>query len=252
MLKTAPKTEEVICHVCKTLTAHKVVFTNKVSRPCERYDDRPDEMTGIHSVVSSALMCQGCRALCVKRVEEDSNMDYADVQFFPPRPNVTSDLMKQAPSWTEKLPDGIDDLLREVYEAGSVKCYRLAAMGVRALVEEVMNIRVSDIGGFDQKMDQMVKVGDLSSVQRAVLEPTVELGHAAIHRGHKPDRAQLVAALGVVEGLLELFFVQEKVVATLTKNVKPRVKPKKVKKTGQNQPQAKQQTPMVGVSEQAK
>jgi hypothetical protein len=95
-------------------------------------------------------------------------------------------------------------------------------MGLRALMDELMTNTLGDIGGFDVKVKRMVADGFLSKVQKDVLDPTLEFGHAAIHRGHQPSGSQTDAALGIVEGLLNLFYVQSKVVAKLKAGVKPR------------------------------
>jgi hypothetical protein len=95
-------------------------------------------------------------------------------------------------------------------------------MGLRALLEDLMTHRLGDIGGFDDKVKRMVSDGDLSKVQKQVLDPTLELGHAATHRGHLPSASQLEAALSVVESLLQLFFVQSQLVDELKAGVKPR------------------------------
>ncbi len=112
--------------------------------------------------------------------------------------------------------------MREVYAALGTRSFRLAAMGLRALLEEVMNSKLGDIGGFDQKMEAMVKGGLLSEFQKEVLDPTLELGHAAIHRGHQPSGQQIQAALVVVESLLNLMFVQSKAIESIKEGVEPR------------------------------
>lgn len=95
-------------------------------------------------------------------------------------------------------------------------------MGLRALMDELMNNTVGDIGGFEAKVKKMIADGFLSKFQKEVLDPTLELGHAAIHRGHQPSGNQIDAALGIVQGLLELFYVQKKAVEKLKTGVKPR------------------------------
>jgi hypothetical protein len=123
------------------------------------------------------------------------------------------------------LPDESLGLLVEVYSALQTQnCNRLVAMGLRALLDELMTQQVEDIGGFQEKVKEMVKQRHLSRKQESVLKAALELGNAATHRSHYPSESQLEAALDVVENLLQSFYALEDSEDKMTAEVKPRQK----------------------------
>jgi hypothetical protein len=214
------KTAELECHKCKVETNHKLV----ASHTKEGVDDEDGTTCqGPYpwSTVLEVFQCQGCREFTIRRTENDIRHGCPyDVQFYPPR--KVDRKRTPPPWWAVKLPDGMDALLAEVYVALETRSYRLAAMGLRTLLDDLMVDKVGDIGEYKVKVNKMVEGGYLSEVQRDVLNPTVDLGHAAIHRGHQPTGGQLDAALNIVEGMLHLFYVQSKAVGDLTAGVPPR------------------------------
>ncbi len=218
---------EIVCHKCRIETAHERLHDEKKTGNYSLDSDYDHQESGWWQVHSEVFKCLGCRELTIRRTTDGSEADYPNVDFYPPRETPS---MRPVPQWVEKLPDGMDDLVRETYQALNQFSYRLVAMGLRAIMEALMNEKVKDIGGFEQKVEAMCKQGFLSETQRLVVEPTLELGHAAIHRGHRPNHGQIEAAVGVVESLLHLFYVQATVVKKLKDGVKPRKRRKKAAK----------------------
>src|SRR5260370_41778395 len=100
----------------------------------------------------------------------------------------------------------IGDLMNEVYRAVDGKQYRLAAMGIRALLEQVMILKVGDLKTFNDKLDAFQKQGFISSIQREAMRLTLDLRDAAMHRGFLPKERELNIALDVVEGVLAPIF----------------------------------------------
>lgn len=213
--------EVIRCHHCKTETDHKLLHTEKKEGKYSLNFDYEMQQSGRWSIEFKAFKCVGCRELCIRKTCNDSEADYPNEEFYPPRPGEEA---RTPPKWIHTLPDDIDMLVEEVFTALQNRSYRLVAMGLRALMDALMNVTIGDCGGFEEKIEEMISEGLLSNVQKEVLEPTLELGHAAIHRGHAPTGNQVDAALGVVMSMLELFFVQKKAVATIVKGIQPRVK----------------------------
>lgn len=122
----------------------------------------------------------------------------------------------------------IHRIFHEIYEAINSDLPTLAAMGSRALLDEVMNRLVGDIGGFNEKIKAMLEEGHISKRQQKVLSDVLELGHAAMHRGHIPEMRDVESALDVVENIVELVLYAEKKAARVKGNVPPRQNKKKV------------------------
>lgn len=222
MAKNTSNTRSIQCHVCKVETEHKLLCHQKKSGQEEIGDTNYGTETASWSVTSEVYQCGGCKELAIRRLGEHDLADYPSEDYFPPRPEDRKEKARARPIWISLLPDGMESLCEEIYTALQSKSFRLVAMGLRALMDELLNHTIGDIGGFEKKVDKMVADGFLSKLQKEVLDPTLELGHAAIHRGHTPSSSQVDAALSIVESLLELFYVQKLAIDRLKAGVKPR------------------------------
>lgn len=99
-------------------------------------------------------------------------------------------------------------------------------MGARPLVDALMNETLGDIGGFQQKLDELVKQGYLSSQNRISLEAALDAGHAVVHRGHAPKEDDINLVFDIVENMLQPLILKKK--SELLKKSTP---PRKRKKT---------------------
>ena len=121
-----------------------------------------------------------------------------------------------------KKEEQIGELMHEVYRAVDGKQYRLAAMGIRALLEQVMIQMVGDHRAFETNLDEFQKQGYVSAIQRDAMKSTLEVGHAAMHRAHLPTERDLTVALDIVEGVLAPIYGYKSQAERLTDNVPPR------------------------------
>ena len=96
----------------------------------------------------------------------------------------------------------LGSLLHEIYQAVHGGQYRLAAMGIRALLEQIMVSKVGDLGSFEKQLDAFQKAGYISLVQRDAMQATLHVGHAAMHRAFRPTEEDVKLALDVVEGVM--------------------------------------------------
>jgi hypothetical protein len=71
----------------------------------------------------------------------------------------------------------LGSLLHEIYQAVHGGQYRLAAMGIRALLEQIMMPKVGDLGSFEKQLDAFEKAGYISFIQRDTMKATLEVGH---------------------------------------------------------------------------
>ncbi|UWU86164.1 DUF4145 domain-containing protein [Bradyrhizobium yuanmingense] len=122
-----------------------------------------------------------------------------------------SPVSRKMPKWLSMMRlwpghEAIGDLMHEVYQAVFGGQYRLAAMGIRAVLEQVMILKVGDREGFIKNLDAFQREGFISQRQRESILPTLEVGHAAMHRAYEPTEEDLYTALDVVEGVLAPIF----------------------------------------------
>ena len=114
------------------------------------------------------------------------------------------------------------DLLREVHVALEKNCPRLGIMGIRALFEHMMISKIGDHKSFKSNLQEFQSKGFISKIQREAVEHILEAGHAAIHRSHTPSQGELIAALEIVEGLIETLYINPDKSRWISSNVKKR------------------------------
>jgi len=150
------------------------------------------------------------------------------VRFYPSR------VSRKEPDWLESLslhlPANYDewklvDLIREIYAAVDGGQHRLAAMGIRALLEQVLIMKIGDIGGFDKKLDAFQEAGFICAIQREAMRTTLDVGDAAMHRAFVPKFEELNTCLDIVEGVMSVIYSHRKEAERISAAVPPR-KPK--------------------------
>lgn len=193
-MKEAPATQQVHCNSCARETRHGVV-TTRVHGGSETVD--PDHEISWRNTYT-LLECLGCDGVCLRQVfwfSEDPREE--EVTFYPPQ------VSRRAPVWIHDLEFRFQILLAEIYAALHADSRSLAIMGARTIIDVFMQKNVGDIGGFDQKLDALVKAGYLSSRNREVLAAALEAGHAAAHRGHRPSVDDCNHVMDIVENVLQ-------------------------------------------------
>jgi hypothetical protein len=154
------------------------------------------------SVTSDVLECAGCHELTVRRTENFSEWETADVEFYPPR------ALRRLPRWHHQLPHDIGTLFCEVYAAMHAGSRRLAMMGARTLIDMVAVDKVGDNNRtFPEKLKALTDADLVAEANSVVLGAAVEAGHAVTHRGHHPTAEQLDQVLDIVERLLQDVYV---------------------------------------------
>jgi hypothetical protein len=201
------------CSSCVRETTHNVLHVVGY----EVDDDRHD--------VFSMLQCAGCQSVSMSRQVIFKSDDDVELTYYP------SPVSRKKPSWLLSLAigwvgkegeDALGDLLYEIYQAVDGGQYRLAAMGIRALLEQVMIAKVGDLKTFEQKLDAFQEKGFISLIQRDAMTETLEIGHAAMHRAFKPTEKELNVALDIVEGIFAAIYDHAEASSKLTKRVPTR------------------------------
>lgn len=193
--------EWVHCNECLRPTQHEVLMVRQTSQtePIKEIGDEIEWQT-----VSVVLECRGCGSVCLRQ-HLLSDWDHDETEYFPPP------IARQRPQWRYRLDENLQELLDESYSALQAGSRRLALMGARALVDLYMTARVGDVGGFQKKLDQLVGDGYLSVNDRTTLEAALDAGHAATHRGHKPNETDVTLVFDIVENLLHAFAIEKDV-----------------------------------------
>jgi hypothetical protein len=120
----------------------------------------------------------------------------------------------------------IGAILSEVYDAVANGQNTLAAMGIRAAVEQLMIVMVEDQGSFEKNLNAFHASKYVSMDQRDAMGEMLEVGHAAMHRGYLPRDEDLNLALEIVEGVFAPIFAHREKAAELGSAVPRRVRRK--------------------------
>ena len=201
--------KRLFCSNCHRETWHNFLFEKNYQ------DDNPE---GYHHYSKSIVTeCSGCEQphyFWSSWIQNNGDSEVAsfDEWVFPPK------CLHQPPSWyidfafstalyEDEDAKHVFDILREVNSALEKSCPRLGVMGIRAIVEHIMISKVGDHGSFKKNLDKFQTDGYISKIQGESVEHILEAGHATIHRSHAPSEGEFVAALEIVEGLIESIYI---------------------------------------------
>jgi Domain of unknown function (DUF4145) len=158
------------------------------------------------------LECAGCKAILLREGYSTNSSDYTDIRYYP------SPASRRVHDWVYDLSVGViggprarfaglGDLFLEIYQAVRGGQLRLAIMGIRALIEQVMIHKVGDKGTFAKNLEAFQQARYISLVQRDALNDILDAGHAAIHRSYTPTEKDIQIALDIIEGVMAAIFV---------------------------------------------
>lgn len=169
------------------------------------------------------LKCLGCDNIKLRHTCWFSEDDEPTVNYFPPA------IFRRRPEWSSGLwlnlsadDEFVDKLLNEIYVALQNDLPSLAAMGVRSLIEKVMISKTGDQGTFSKNMEEFVKRGYVSPIQRERVEAILDAGHAAIHRMFTPSTKDVITLVDITEHIIETVYLHESKITELKKRVPPR------------------------------
>jgi hypothetical protein len=190
----------------------------------EKHPEEPPIYTLNHKDTYETLQCRGCESISLSHLhevslDEEDGWERRTVHRYPPP------VSRPAPKWAFTLPDKQRELLNEIYASLHADGPRLALMGARALVDMVLTDKVEDVGTFKEKLKRLQDQGFVGKRNREILGAALDAGHAATHRGHRPDEKQLGDVMDIVENLLQTVYVLEVAAAKLKKTTPPRKGP---------------------------
>ncbi len=186
--------EKVYCNKCLQETRHEVIAERQHVEP----EYEMERGTHIFDYITTYTMleCRGCGSVTLRESFTSTGPDFYEENFYPPP------IARRQPAWLNDLPDEFKSLILETYSSLHADSKRLALMGARALVDLFMNKTVGDIGGFAVKLNKLVEEGYLSTKDREILEPALDVGHAVSHRGHEPSKEDVNLVFDIVENLI--------------------------------------------------
>ncbi len=193
----APKFIYAHCNSCAQETKHEIM--SRVDRRREFQDGQNTIEVGS---VWKTLRCKGCDEVSLHRRDwcsEDDPMDAPDCgTYFPPR------VSRRKPDWAGRLevPTEYKGLLEEIYIALHADSRRLAMMGVRALIDEIIRSTIGDQGNFGKGLQHLVDTQLISQRNREIIEAAVDVGHASAHRGYRPSIDNVNLVIDIVENLI--------------------------------------------------
>lgn len=216
---------KVHCNTCSRETRHEVLHNEDI-----RWSEDIDHEYTINGGSDYDLLkCCGCENVCLRHqtwMSEDA--DYrGDLNiktvFYPPasfrkEPKWISELKWEMP----KQQGFVAEFIGEIYVALRSGSLRLAVMGIRALLEQVMIDKVGDHKTFKANLDAFEKEGFVSKAQRSVLEPVIEAGHATMHRSFKPTTEDVGHLMDVTESVVESVYINAHRALAISKRVPAR------------------------------
>lgn len=210
MTETDAKIERFFCNQCSRKTR------NFIRGEYFRSDYDPREGVGLNKRML-IIECCGCENLAlVKMTHFSEHVDY----FEDPntgRPHI-EELWEESiyppvtyrtpPQWFDDLPDAtLREISEEIYKSLQSESHYLATFGSRTLIDRLIVLTVGDKGNFQRGLNALIEGGKISQHERDILEPVVQAGHAAAHRGWAPSKDQLKIILDTVEGLIHRLLV---------------------------------------------
>src|ERR1035441_7777760 len=207
---TTPSRLKSVCNVCHSQTLHELLYEKK---------DRDRENIGEDCFIDwgvtwRVIQCRGCESISMNC--DAGNSENTDEQgrpeitttYFPPR------IFREFPKWlrndffTQTCPDEVEKLMQELYIALQNGCNAAATMLMRAIFEHTMIDKVSDHGTFSKNLMKFEEQGFIGKKQSEVVASMLEAGHASIHRAFVPKKDDIVTLVDILEGVLEVVYVQ--------------------------------------------
>ena len=199
------------CNKCLGWKNHVIVHTERTDWSEEVDGSNGAEIGG--GDVWDLMRCLGCDTIRLKHrswfseATDEQGNPAVEVEYFPP--TVT----RQKPQWRRQfLPfngylNALNGLSDEIYNALAAGSYRLATMGIRALVERVMIDHVGDQGRFVDNIRAFFDAGHVAPNQQEMFKDTLlEAGHAAMHRDFEPSANTVNTLLDIIEGIMHSIY----------------------------------------------
>ena len=218
--KTTRGRSRAHCSPCGHLTNHDVIAVDR-----EEYEETIEDRNFSCYDNYEMLKCRGCGAVTLRVISQHIEDREPRTTCYP------AAIARRVPEWmtgsfdTPSIPFSVYFLMSEVYTAVQNDLLRLAGMGIRATLEELMRVKVGDHRTFKVLVDEFQKAGYLSTRQAGSLDSILEAGHAAIHRTWEPTATDIATLLDITESVIETAYLHERRARDLDERVPKRPKP---------------------------
>lgn len=218
MSESSSKTEKFFCNLCKRRTNHFIQgeFTRRVGAFGNEQRLLIIECCGCENA-ALAKMLRGPDDLAYNDSADSHENKFNKVWEETVYPPVS---YRPTPDWFEDLPDPtLRRVADEIYKSLQSESHFLATFGARTLIDRLIVLTVGDKANFKVGLDALETDGKLSKHERELLNPIVDAGNAAAHRGWAPSPDQLKTILDTVESLIHRLLVVPKLTEALQEAV---------------------------------
>jgi len=178
-----PDTSRIfVCRTCRRETRQIRLNYGRASNKSEPLQGRDTKIYNYN-----VFRCAECETttycidstICPGPMIGDSYVE--ETEYFPP-------LIKRVkPSWFDSLSSEYQEILSEVYTAIDNELKFLASSGTRTALDQLIVEKIGDIGGFDHKLEKLVKENIIDEEDKEMLKAVIDAGSASAHRSYKPD-----------------------------------------------------------------
>jgi hypothetical protein len=202
------------CNTCLGYRKHTVLYSKNQHH--EDYRDGGSIFLYYEDNNYILAECNGCEHITLV-IETTSSADSEiGITYYPPK------VTRKEPKWLYDLMINeifLDpykyDFLKEIYNALSTSNLRLAVIGIRSLLEQIMIEKVGDNKTFAKNLDKFQSEGYMSKVQQNAIKPVIEAGHASTHRGFKATADEVCQLMDIVENLIESIYINQNISSRL-------------------------------------
>lgn len=208
------------CNYCLGERWHTTLY--KITKEHVEEYDEPGNV--YHEICEYCLAeCNGCESISLHTEWWCSGQSEKLISQWPPK------MSRRQPKWladlffTENIYNPYKrEFLNEIYVSLKNDNLRLAVLGIRALLEQIMVESVEDQGTFGENLAKFEADGYISKAQKEAIAPVIEAGHVSMHRGYKPSKEEVEVIMDVVENVIESIYITKKKASGL--KIPPRVK----------------------------
>lgn len=204
---------EVACGSCSRETHYKVLAE---TRTHHEYGAGAVDYYQTYQIVQ----CNGCLTISFREISECSeDMDYDEegqaflkqtVRLFPNRVAGRPEMDN-----VEFLPQGVYRIYQETHAALCAELPIMAGFGLRAIVEAVCKEEKIGGGNLQEKIDQLVLSGHVSTAGGKILHSLRFMGNAAAHQMKAHSQREINAAFNVIEHMLQGVYILPKMASEL-------------------------------------
>ncbi|ACB74341.1 DUF4145 domain-containing protein [Opitutus terrae] len=199
-----------VCNTCHAETLHDVLFEKKENGS----EDITEDFLIQWGARWRVIQCRGCESIAMRldawnsEALDEKGRPEVETKYFPPR------IFRQFPKWlrgdvlTQTCPDEVEGLMKELYVALQNDSRAAATMLIRAIFEHTMIDKVGDQKSFTANLNKFEAQGFIGKKHREVVGSMLEAGHASIHRAFVPAKEDLITLVDILEGVLQVVYVQ--------------------------------------------